>query len=158
MRRAPRTPRVGAAALLAFGLTFGLPGAHARAQAPAPAPCFPIGRVVQEGELGDDLVSEGGGDPYFLGFAAGAYAPPRGERLDPELARANESLDLAAHPARKTYAFVMLAGRIRDDPVQALAHFGEIGLQGGGAYPELYAGTSPGGPVCPELRHSEIDA
>ncbi len=87
-------------------------------------PRMPIGRVAREGAEGDVLVAPASGNPHFLGFAAGVYAPPAGVRLDPELARAAEALEVAPRPHADTYAFVMFEKRIREDRVEALEALG----------------------------------
>ena len=82
---------------------------------PAPEPA-----VVEPGPNGDRVVVPAGGDPYFLGFAAGRYYPPAGEKVDPTLNQV-----LAAHysdgrPAQQTYVFVMFEKRITQARIAAI--------------------------------------
>ena len=76
----------------------------------------------QPGPQGDETLSAGGGDPYFLSFASGPHFPPADERLDPALSRA-ASMALAAGRTR-TYAFVMFAKRMTPARIAVLEQLG----------------------------------
>ncbi|MEZ6017089.1 MAG: S8 family serine peptidase [Planctomycetota bacterium] len=95
---------------------------------PIPTPSdeapLPIGPRIQEGADGDTLVAPGGGDPFVLGFAAGSYAPPAGERIDPALVARFAALGDDGRPQAETYAFVMFERKITADRVAALEAVG----------------------------------
>jgi serine protease AprX len=90
---------------------------------------LPEPAIWRESQRGDELVQPASGDPFFLGFAAGRYYPPLGERIDPRLAQiaANPAAD--GRPAPQTYAFVMFAQRMTDDRVARLQALGARVLQ-----------------------------
>ena len=84
------------------------------------SPRLPNPAVVRASDDGDMLIEPKSGDPYFLGFAAGAYYPPEGERIDPELIAAISTERRDGRPTPETYAYVMLQGRITEDVVGKL--------------------------------------
>src|SRR5262245_10380212 len=47
---------------------------------------LPDAATWEVGATADTLAAPAHGDPFFLGFAPGAYYPPAAESLDPELA------------------------------------------------------------------------
>ena len=83
-------------------------------------PRLPEPPEYRDGEEQDELLIGPGGNPWFLGFAAGQYTPPVGERLDTLLAEVLAAPLTGARPAHDTYAFVMIAGRITPERVAAL--------------------------------------
>lgn len=85
----------------------------------------PAGRAVVEVLPGGDrIVTPAGGDPFYLGFAAGVHRPPAGETIDPDLLASLRSAYDDARPAAVTYAFVMLAWRITDERLASLEALG----------------------------------
>jgi hypothetical protein len=90
------------------------------------APPAPQPAVFETGPDGDVLVTPASGDPYFVGFAAGAHFPPADERIDPELLARLQSTWSDGRPAQETYAFVMFAKRITP---QRLAQLGDLGAR-----------------------------
>ncbi|MCC6409865.1 MAG: S8 family serine peptidase, partial [Planctomycetes bacterium] len=68
----------------------------------------------------DVLVKPAGGDPYFLGFAAAKYYPPKDELIDPELVSALRASYADGRPTDETYAFVMFQKRMTRARVAAL--------------------------------------
>lgn len=85
---------------------------------------LPIPAVVRATPTGDVVDAEASGDPYFLGFTAGSYYPPHGERIDPLLLRNVQTAYTDGRPNQETYAFVMLEKRITDARVDALKALG----------------------------------
>jgi hypothetical protein len=85
---------------------------------------FPEPATFRAADGGDVLVEPAHGDPYFLGFAAGAYRPAADERIDPELAAIVASLPLDGRPQARTYAFVMFQKRMTAERFQILADLG----------------------------------
>ena len=87
---------------------------------------LPVPAVVRSTAAGDDIVSPASGDPFFLGFAAGPYHPPEGQRLDPAFA------ELAVHsggdgrPHEDTYGFAMFQKRMTR---QRLAELEALGVR-----------------------------
>lgn len=81
---------------------------------------LPIGPRFEARDEGDVLLDGPSGDPYVLGFAAGAYRPAEEERVDPELAARLATLDVSARPGGEAYAFVMFAARMTPERVEAL--------------------------------------
>ncbi|MCB9882608.1 MAG: S8 family serine peptidase [Planctomycetes bacterium] len=77
-------------------------------------PALPLPRPAQviATDQGDVLVQPKSGNPHFLGFAAGPYFPPAGERLDPGLLAVSTEGSLERHPSGELYAFAMLERRI----------------------------------------------
>ena len=73
---------------------------------------LPVPATFAAGDEGDTLVTPAGGDPFFLGFAAGEHYPPADERIDPELLAAIAQRAEDGRPADVVYAFVMFAKRI----------------------------------------------
>ncbi|QDU69748.1 S8 family serine peptidase [Engelhardtia mirabilis] len=73
---------------------------------------LPQRAVYAPGDLADELVAEGSGDPFFLGFSAGPYRPPAGERVDPALVDRIFSGSTDGRPEPVTYAYVMLNKRV----------------------------------------------
>lgn len=84
----------------------------------------PLGERWRDGATSDVYVGPGGGDPYFLGFAAGTYTPPAGERIDPALLARFAQLGHDGRPEPETYAFVMFERRITAARVAALEAHG----------------------------------
>ncbi len=85
---------------------------------------LPKAAQIESGPDGDHLTSPSSGDPYFLGFAAGKYSPPLGERVDPELFAAVARLGQDARPTAETYAFVMFSKKMTDARVKQLETLG----------------------------------
>jgi hypothetical protein len=85
---------------------------------------LPEGATYQPGDGGDVLLKPASGDPFFLGFAAGAYRPAAGERIDPALAAIVGSMPVDGRPESRTYAFVMFSKRMTADRFQVLADLG----------------------------------
>jgi subtilisin family serine protease len=85
---------------------------------------LPIPAVFEPGPDGDRLVEPASGDPYFLSFTAGAYFPPKGERIDPELLGQLRSRWNDGRPTQETYAFVMFERRITQARLDALRSLG----------------------------------
>jgi len=69
---------------------------------------------------GDRMIAPASGDPYFLGFIAGPYYPPAGERIDPLLLANVQAAYGDGRPTQETYAFVMFEKRITEARVEAL--------------------------------------
>lgn len=84
---------------------------------------LPIAAVYQPGPNGDELVEPAKGDPFFIGFIAGDYAPPADELVDPELL-ANSSYFPDQRPDNATYAMVMFQKRITDERLAELQRLG----------------------------------
>jgi hypothetical protein len=85
---------------------------------------LPVPALIAPGPDGDRVLAPASGDPYFLGFAAGRYFPPVGEKLDPALNQV-----LAAHygdgrPQQQTYVFVLFQKRITPERIAALEALG----------------------------------
>jgi hypothetical protein len=76
--------------------------------------------VVEVRPDGDRIIVPAGGDPNFLGFAAGRYYPPAGERIDPALNRVLRPQYDDGRPESKTYAFVMFQKRITPERIAAI--------------------------------------
>jgi hypothetical protein len=85
---------------------------------------LPTQAIYTAGDDGDSQLAPASGDPFFLGFAAGAYFPPDAESIDPDLAADLQSAWTDGRPAQETYAFVMFAKRITDARVAALEELG----------------------------------
>jgi hypothetical protein len=85
---------------------------------------LPIPAVIEPGERGDRVLAPASGDPFFLGFAAGAYSPPDDERLDPALVAQAAAPFVDGRPAQATYAFAMFSARITDARVAELESLG----------------------------------
>ncbi|MBM3977733.1 MAG: hypothetical protein FJ299_12180 [Planctomycetes bacterium] len=77
----------------------------------------------------DRVLAPAGGDPFFLGFAAGAYYPPEGERIDPLLSQFAASLPLDGRPDRSTYGFVMFSKRMTEERVRTLQSLGARAIE-----------------------------
>jgi hypothetical protein len=101
--------------------------------APVPAPAveelddsipLPIPAVYAPGEKGDVLVAPPSGDPFFLGFAAGNYFPPEGERIDPQLVAQVQASYADGRPDARTYAFAMFERRINAERIAELEALG----------------------------------
>jgi hypothetical protein len=73
---------------------------------------LPIAAAAETTPQGDVRRSPASGDPYFLSFAGGTYAPPSGERIDPALLAALQSVYPDGRPSPTAYAFVMFDRRI----------------------------------------------
>jgi subtilisin family serine protease len=85
---------------------------------------LPIAERWQDGADGDLYIGPAGGDPFFLGFAAGRFSPAAGERIDPALVARFAALGGDGRPTPETYAFVMLEQRITAARVDALEALG----------------------------------
>ncbi|MCA9002276.1 MAG: S8 family serine peptidase, partial [Planctomycetes bacterium] len=79
---------------------------------------LPIPAVVEARPDGDVIVSPASGDPFFLSFIAGPYAPPADELIDPALLAIQGFND--TRPDNATYAMVMFQKRITEDRLDAL--------------------------------------
>ncbi len=76
--------------------------------------------VVEPGPNGDRVVVPAGGDPYFLGFAAGRYYPPAEEKIDPALNHVLAAQYSDGRPTQQTYVFVMFEKRITQARIAAI--------------------------------------
>ncbi|MBK8180252.1 MAG: S8 family peptidase [Planctomycetes bacterium] len=85
---------------------------------------LPVPARVKTGPNGDVVLEPASGDPYFLGFAAGDYYPPKGERIDPQLLRNVQAAYGDGRPNQETYGFVMLEKRITEERIAALTALG----------------------------------
>jgi len=85
---------------------------------------LPTAAVYAPGETGDVLVAPASGDPFFLGFAAGNYFPPAGERIDPQLIDQVQASYADGRPDARTYAFAMFERRITAERVAELEALG----------------------------------
>ncbi len=88
--------------------------------------------VVEPGATGDTLVGKADSNPYFLGFAAGAYFPEPSQRLDPELVQLASQPRANARPESVVYAFVMFEKRITPERIAELE---SMGLRNLGQHP-----------------------
>jgi hypothetical protein len=80
--------------------------------------------LVVAGANGDKLVRKADGDPHFIGFAAGSYYPPAGERIDPGLLQLVAQRFDDGRPNESVYAFVMLSKRITPERLAELEALG----------------------------------
>ncbi len=85
---------------------------------------LPEPAVWAPGATGDVLVKPAHGDPHFLNSSAGAYFPPVGVRVDPELAALFAESRGDARPLDERYGFVMFAKRITQQRVDELERAG----------------------------------
>jgi len=85
---------------------------------------LPRAAVVEPGRAADSVVGPASGDPFFLGFAAGKYFPPQGERIDPALSAAAAALGADGRPAQETYAFVMFSKKMTEQRIAELEAMG----------------------------------
>lgn len=76
----------------------------------------------EEGPAGPEVHVPEDANPFALGFAAGSYAPPLGERLDPRLTAAAAAA--GARGAQVTYAFAMLSKRMTRERLARLEAHG----------------------------------
>ncbi|MBI5433711.1 MAG: S8 family serine peptidase, partial [Planctomycetes bacterium] len=97
------------------------------AVAPAPlddvAPAPDAARVDAAPD-GDRVLAPAEGDPYFLGFVAGRYYPPTGERVDPELLASIQPDPRDGRPQPVVYAFAMFERRITAERTAELERLG----------------------------------
>ncbi|MCB9883178.1 MAG: S8 family serine peptidase [Planctomycetes bacterium] len=84
----------------------------------------PVPSVVRAADTGDVLVQTGGGNPNFIGFAAGSYFPSDGERLDPDVARFLQNVPRSNRPTNEIYVFVMAEHRMAPSFVDELESMG----------------------------------
>lgn len=84
------------------------------------------------GPDGDVLVRKADGNPWFLGFAAGSYYPPAGERVDPELRAVAARPRVDARDADEIYGFVMFGKRIT---AARIAELNALGVRDLGRHP-----------------------
>ncbi|MCE9592817.1 MAG: S8 family serine peptidase [Planctomycetes bacterium] len=84
----------------------------------------PTAARVASSNAGDAVLEPAAGDPYFLGFAAGNYYPPTGERLDPELLASIRVDAFDGRPEPIVYAFAMFEHRITAARTAALEALG----------------------------------
>ncbi|MFT4539368.1 MAG: subtilisin family serine protease, partial [Planctomycetota bacterium] len=75
---------------------------------------MPGSQSVRADALGDELLAQPGGDPFYLGFSGGTHRPAAGERIDPRLMQLASFEALEGRPADTVYAFVMFEKRITD--------------------------------------------
>lgn len=85
---------------------------------------LPIAAEYEPGLLGDTLVREAGGNPYFLGFAAGNAFPSADERIDPAFEKAYAALGSDGRPARELYGFIMFQKRFTQERFEDLQALG----------------------------------
>lgn len=85
---------------------------------------LPQARTFAAAADGDQLLAPASGDPFVLRFIPGDYAPPRGERLDPELAAQVNPFPTDGRPDAVVYAFAMFGKRITDERVAELEALG----------------------------------
>ncbi len=85
---------------------------------------LPVGAHVVPEPGGDRELAPASGDPFFLGFAAGAHYPPAGERIDPELLAQLAAPRADGRPAGASYAFVMFSRRMTDERLEVLEELG----------------------------------
>ncbi|HTF87574.1 MAG TPA: S8 family serine peptidase [Planctomycetota bacterium] len=102
-----------------IGTVISVPFARADDAVPLPIPA-----VVEPGAAGDRVLQPASGDPYFLGFAAGRYFPPAGERIDSDLALMAANLPQDGRPTAETYAFVMFQKRMTEERIEQLRRAG----------------------------------
>ncbi len=88
------------------------------------SPPLPIPAVIVATPEGDRVSQPASGDPYFLGFIAGNYTPPKGERIDPELLASIQPKPRDGRPAPIVYAFAMFERRITPARVATLEALG----------------------------------
>jgi hypothetical protein len=72
----------------------------------------------------DTELEPASGNPDYLGFAAGKYYPPAGEKIDPLLVQSIQAQYTDGRPTQETYAFVMFSKRITDARRAELAQLG----------------------------------
>ena len=86
----------------------------------------PGAKFVESGTVRDtvDLHANTAQNPFFLGFAAGSYAPSEGERIDPQLASTAMLAPQDGRPAPTVYAFVMFGKRITQERTSELEALG----------------------------------
>lgn len=84
----------------------------------------PIAARYLSGPQGDVLVAPASGDARFLGFAAGDWAPPADERIDPSLIAAVEVEPTDGRPAPRTWAFAHFGARITEERLAELERGG----------------------------------
>lgn len=75
---------------------------------------LPVEGQVQDSDLGDTVIQDPSGDPFFLGFAAGKQYPPAGESVDPDLVGQVRTPWIDGRPTQETWAFVMFEKRITE--------------------------------------------
>jgi hypothetical protein len=85
-------------------------------------------RYEKGGDQDAGLPADLRGDPYFLGFAGGAYRPADGEKLDPELALRIATGPRPGESAAFTYGYVMFEGRITDEKLDKVRALGATPL------------------------------
>ncbi len=85
---------------------------------------LPIPATSRAGAIADELVTPASGDPFFLGFAAGEYPAPIGERVDPTLRSRVAAIPKDGRPNETTYAFVMFQKRMTAARLAELTHLG----------------------------------
>jgi hypothetical protein len=90
---------------------------------------LPSAKQVNSGIDGDQVTEPESGDPFFLGFAAGPYFPPAGERVDPALYAQAATSYMGGRPNAETYAFAMFNKRITPERVAELEALGARVLQ-----------------------------
>src|SRR5882672_4724055 len=72
----------------------------------------------------DKMLEPASGNPDYLGFVAGKYYPPAGEKIDPLLIQSIRAYYVDGRPTPETYAFVMFSKRITDARRAELAQLG----------------------------------
>ena len=86
---------------------------------------LPVQEVILSTPAGDRIAQPASGNPYFLGFAAGAYYPPEGELIDPELIVHAFGPALAdERPTNEVYAFVIFQKRMTEERIDQLKSLG----------------------------------
>ncbi|MCC7013345.1 MAG: S8 family serine peptidase [Planctomycetes bacterium] len=118
------TPHAGSRPASALETADGGRDAVSAAQLESDAIPLPHPAVYAPGAEGDVLVTPASGDPFVLSFAAGSYAPPTSERIDPLLLQGASSQPLDGRPAVETFAFAMFSKRITPERIQALEDLG----------------------------------
>lgn len=93
---------------------------------------LPIPAEVSSSDAGDSLIRPAQGNPYFLGFAAGAYYPPTGEVLDPKMLAGLPAPGSDGRPMETTYGFVMFEKKIT---VARIAELESLGARVLGFHP-----------------------
>jgi len=85
---------------------------------------LPIPEEMGPSPEGDQVLRPASGDPFFLGFASGAYYPIQTEQIDPELVDAFGRALTDGRPTDEIYGFVMFEKRMTEDRVDQLESLG----------------------------------